>query len=75
MALIAWFLMGSILAPFAYARTLAHFQRKWPQIADEQFCADRRHAVFQAAMVQLVFPVILLSLFLGQHGFMWKWKK
>lgn len=63
--IIGWIMCGIV----AYGRTLAHFYRHYPTIADEA----RITTIFTALFQGLCGPVgLLISLVFGRHGFMWK---
>jgi hypothetical protein len=73
--LIIWFGLGLVLAPFAYAGTLAYWQREWYVRAEEHYWGDVRQAVVFALFV-LVTPINILSVAATmkffKHGFKWK---
>ncbi len=60
-----WALCGFL----AYGRTLADFQRMFPELADQDRNADRARAWFVALCGPLGLVVGLIG---GRHGWMWR---
>ena len=63
--LVIWAVCGFL----AYGMDLAHFQKKWPSLADEDRDRDRRRALFTALCGPLG---LVASLIHCRHGFMWR---
>lgn len=60
-----WVLCGF----FAYGRTLAYFQKAFPELANQDRETDRNCALIMAFMG----PIGLMTgLMLSRHGFMWR---
>lgn len=65
-----WIALGWAVCGFlAYGRTLAHFQRAYPLIADTNRGVDYQFALWQVPWG----PISLLVVFFTyRHGFMWR---
>ena len=65
-----WLAIGWAVCGFlAYGRTLAHFQRNWPSLAD----GDREADVGRACVVATCGVAgLVVSIVGGHHGFMWR---
>ncbi|MEN0087616.1 MAG: hypothetical protein AAF737_04175 [Pseudomonadota bacterium] len=72
--LLVWFGVGIVFAPLAYARTLAEFQRGFPAIASVGWRGDKFRACVFAFGALVHPPSLIIPMFLGTHGFMWRWR-
>ena len=66
-----WLAIGWAVCGFlAYGRTLAYFQRNWPDIADKGRAAD----IYKACLMAVIGPIglVIAMLLSDSHGFMWR---
>ena len=75
-----WAAIWAVCGWLAYGATMAHFQRRYPNIAVEVYNSDKTLAITSAmagpiGLTAVLFHTVIITGHPFHHGFMWRVKK